>query len=363
MKPDRNPRRAESGHTLVELLVAVAVTLVLSGLMIGLVANTLGHWQRAGGELAATIEAERALDFLEGDLRAAVLRRDGCVWFAATVQPDQTGAGDPGGSLANWSAPGGVKPGWGSPGSADSSLALQPASGRIDDCRFGMAGMWLRFVTAVPDDNSALASTSAPRVVGYQLLRHAIAGTAGATVRYSLFRAEVRPQGTPSTFSVGGDVFAAEYNQPSVGGTNLGDPGTVRRPRRDQLLANNVVDFGVRLWGRDAAGRSVLLYPVNGNNLGFAATVRDGTAELAAAWSPNPALPPAAASAHGYVAAEMAYGFPAAAELLVRVLTEEGARRIEALEAGQGDGGTWWTVAVAHSRVYTRWVEIGSWAR
>ena len=350
------------GFTLVELLVATAVTVVLAGPLVAVATNVLRAWQRSGGQLEGAAQATLVLDLLERDLRAAVLRRDGRVWLAATGQPDQSGAGDIGGSLASWAAMGGVKPGSSSPGTVNSSLQLNPASGRLEDDRFGMAGVWLRFITTVPDDNREMGSTSASRAVAYQLVRHSLASGPGSTVRYSLFRAEVRPSGDRSTFTTGYGLFGDAYNKPAVGGSNLADPGTVRRPRRDQLLANNVIDFGVRIWTRDAGGAPAIAFPQSSTNLGFAATARDGTASLDAAWGANPALPPAAASAHFYPAGEMTYGFPEGVEVFVRVLTEEGARQIEAFESGRARAQTWWEIALAHSLVQTRWIPIGGFA-
>ncbi len=337
-------RPPTTGFTLIELLVASAITVLLAGLMIGLLAHMTRTWARAGGGLAARQQAEAALDVLARDLQAAVLRRDGRVWLAATIQPDQSGAGDAGGTLGSWS-PDVRKPGAANPGTAESSLLLEPASGRLEDCRFGMAGVWLRFVTNVPGRNTQPGDTSAPRVVSYQLVRRAVSGAAGAARRYALFRAEVRPAADESparersVFAVGSDVFAAEYNS-AAGGGNLGDAGTVRRPRRDLLLANDVVDFGVRFVRRDPtapAGERVL-FPTGNGNLGFAATT-DTEAR-----PPSPAVATSA----------MTHGFPTGAELFVRVLTEEGARQIEALEAGRLEGRGWWEVALAHSVVLTR---------
>ena len=334
------------GFTLVELLVASAITVVLAGIMVAILAQMTRTWARASGGLTATQQAEHALDLLARDLQSAVLRRDGRVWLAATVQPDQSGAGDCGGTLGVWS-PAVRKPGWANPGTADSSLDLAPASGRIEDCRFGMAGVWLRFVTDVADRNDTISSTSAPRVVSYQIVRRAVSSGAGAAQRYALFRAEVRPYADDSparersSWSVGFDVFAPAYNG-TIGGGHPGDAGTARRPRRDLLLANEVIDIGVRFQRTAADGTRQMLFPTGNGNLGFAATT-DTTA--------LPTNPTVAAGG-------MSYGFPMEAELFVRVLTEEGARQIEALEAGRLAGASWWELAQAHSVVLTRCVEL-----
>lgn len=334
------------GFTLVELLVASAITVVLAGIMVAILAQMARTWARASGGLTATQQAEQALDLLARDLQSAVLRRDGRVWLAATVQPDQSGAGDCGGTLGAWS-PAVRKPGWANPGTADSSLVLAPASGRIEDCRFGMAGVWLRLVADVPDRNDTISGISAPRVVSYQIVRRAVSAGAGSAQRYALFRSEVRPYADDSparersSWSVGFDVFAAAYNGPAGGG-NPGDAGTVRRPRRDLLLANEVIDFGVRFYRTAADGTRRTLFPTGNGNLGFAA------ASATDALPPNPTVASAA----------MSYGFPTEAELFARVLTEEGARQIEAFESGRLTGTTWWAIAQAHSVVLTRWVEL-----
>jgi hypothetical protein len=262
--------------------------------------------------------------------------------------------------LANWTAPGAPKPRAQTPDPAENSLVLTPASGRIEDCRFGMAGVWLRLITQVADDNRDTSHTSSPRAVAYQLVRHNLSNTGGATVRYSLFRSEVRAMGSRSTFAVGYDLFAAEYNDAAAGGTSLADAGTLRRPRRDQLLANNVIDFGVRFYARDVSSALICLFPRDSGNLGFAASVRDGRTSLAPAWGGNPALPPAGSSSHAYAPGEMSYGYPVVAEVAVRILSEDGAREIAALERGDLTGRGWWATALPMSRVFTRRIEIGA---
>ena len=348
--------RSEDGFTLIELLVAAAVTLLLAGLMITVVTNVLSTWNRCNGALGANNQAEQALDRLAQDLQTAVLRRAGRVWFAATVQPEQTGTGDCGSSMARWSTTGGgtAKPGWSDPGTRNSSLDLVPASGRIEDVRFGMAGVWLRLVVQVSDDNSAIENTSAPRAIAYQLVRHAVGSSPGATVRYSLFRSEVRPSHTNmatserSTFFVGCNLFAAPYNEANVpipGSSQTSqsgdrEPGGLRRPDRTQRMADNVIDFGVRCYARNAAGELIVVFPVSQTNLGFAATTASDL------------LPPAGASSHRFTPGEMTYGFPEIVEVALRILTEEGAQQIDALESGRLVGPAWWDLALAHSRVF-----------
>ena len=339
--------------TLVEVLVATAVTALIAGLMIMVIANVMSVWRRSADTLQTNAQAKIALDYLARDLSSAIMQRDARAWLIATVQPDQTGVGDAGGTLGSWSATGdgAMKPGWGSPGTPTSSLNLAPAGGRFEDCRFGMAGVWLRLIAGVPDSNSAssgIQQASAPRAVGYQIVRHQLSGSSGnSSARYALFRAEVRPfhdsagPRAASTLVNGYDLSAAAYTTATA--NNLADTGNIRRPRRDLLLGNNVVDFGVRFYTRDAAGNLVLAFPTSNANRGFAATT-------------NTSLAPGGSS-FGYGGA-MTYGFPDVAEVFVRVLTEEGARKIEALESGRLPGLEWWMVAIANSEVFTRRIVI-----
>jgi prepilin-type N-terminal cleavage/methylation domain-containing protein len=348
------PARRRRAFTLVEVLVATAVTALIAGLMITVIVNVMSSWRRSSDTLQTNAQAKIALDYLAQDLGAVVMQRDARAWLIATVQPDQSGVGDAGGTLGLWTASGGgsLKPGWASPGSPTSSLDLDPASDRLEDCRFGMAGVWLRLITSVPDSNdtSGIQQTSAPRAVGYQIVRHPLSGSSTATsARYALFRAEVRPfhdtagSQAASTLVNGYDLGAAPYTVATA--NNLADTGNIRRARRDILLANNIVDFGVRLHTRDpATGNLVLAFPTSNNNRGFAATTNT-------AFSPG-------GSSFTYLGAAMTYGFPEVAEVFIRVLTEEGARQIEALETGKLPGLDWWTIVNANSQVYTRRVII-----
>jgi len=270
--------------------------------------------------------------------------------------------------MARWTATTGgtTKPGNGAPGDPDSSLQLDPQSAgnstyRLEDYRFGMAGTWLRFFSIEPDANDATQNRSAIRAVSYQIIRYNVANKGGASLRYGLFRSAVRPfhssstTAERSTFFVGYDIFAMPYNDPAAvipgstgsqtAGSGSGDPGSIRRPDRSLLLANNVIDFGVRVWARNVAGDLEIRFPVGNDNRGFAAT------------SDFAALPPVPA-AGAPTAAQMTYGFPEEIEVFMRVLTDDGAEVLEAYERNPIPGTTWWELALENSEVYTRRIEI-----
>jgi|GEM_PF-260120 hypothetical protein len=381
--------KARRAFTIIELLVAIGVTVVLVALMLNISVNVLNGWNRSSGKLRNENQARLVLDYLSQDLQGAILKYDTNTWLAATIQRDQSGTGDAGISgtvfTANWPASG-VKPG-ASNGSFEINPggAATPGERLLKNYRFGQAGVWLRFFTVPPDnsDPTDLASASAPRAVAYQMARVRVKGS--DQHMYALFRSEVRPGGTGSgsTFSVGYDLFMSEGTSPSpgynAGNAGKGNPGTVRQPHPDHIIGTDVIDFGVRLYGREN-GAEVEIFPVRrdaaGNVLGGLAQVAGGPPLTYAASLRDPSNAPDVAGIGD--ALDILYGddptvsghtpiYPTAAELLVRILTPEGARQIAALEAGQiippddlSVNEYWWRIAEEHSDVFTRRVEIRS---
>ncbi|MBE2216392.1 MAG: prepilin-type N-terminal cleavage/methylation domain-containing protein [Opitutaceae bacterium] len=356
--------RTACAFTLVELMVALAITAVLAGMLIGITTQVMGAWNRSRGALTISNQVKIALDQIASDLESLCLRDDGGVWLAATVQGDQTtAAGESGAtSLAQWTATSGgqTKPGAvATPG----SLELQPAGALVaaelqdlHDFRFGMAGVWLRFFTVEPDRNEGGgANLSAPRAVAYQILRYRVGG-ATSPIQYGLFRSWTSPD---RALSAGFSLFDTLSTPSAVAGYNVGDastaglPGNIRRPRQDSVIANNVVDFGVRIWCRNSSGELVVRFPSFATNYGFAARQAD-----VVVGAPNTVPPVVAGSPPAF--AEMTYGFPEEIEVFLRVLTDDGAAQVEAFEKGLVPGTTWWDIVLQHSEVHTRRVLVRS---
>jgi hypothetical protein len=210
------------------------------------------------------------LDQLTLDLQSAHFEDDGNTWLAATVQ------NAPGG-IPNWISndqnPARAKP------ATALSLNMIAADFSSDANRFGVAGTWLRFYTTARGTNQNTGAApfavnaSAPVAVSYQIVRR-IASTATTTAaarRYLLHRAQVRPalNGTAlGTLEAGRNITATAYTRttPAAGNTGAnGDPRTVRAPTLDSVIADNVIDFGVRFYVRDAAtvGGLRLVFPAN----------------------------------------------------------------------------------------------------
>lgn len=311
--PQSGRQRAARAFTLIELLVAAAITVVLAGLMIALVGSVLTGWNRSHGTLTAEAQARITLDQLAQDLSGALYRNDGGAWLAATVLSDT-------GTSGLWETAANAKP---ATVSVEASVALA-------DARFGVAGVWLRLITAAPTITRDSSEPGAPVAVAYQLIRRRVgaATSIDEMPHYVLHRSEIAPAAT----------FAGGYNlNPTAKASPLPQPAsyleTLKQPAVTTAIADNVVDFGVRLYAREDSGGLTLLYPIAAN------AGDDYFAEA-----------PSGASAS-------TKRFPDVVDVLVRVLTDEGVRQIQLLERGKRPG-DWWKIAEANSRVFTRRIEL-----
>jgi hypothetical protein len=388
---------ARAGFTIVELLVATAITLVVLGLMVQISFSVLGTFDKVTGTVTARTQASTVLRFLREDFQSIVWRRDGNVWLLATVQADQAGQGDANISEANWSV--GLAnrkpPGTSAPaeyGKEESSLRFDEAGSTgkwidLKEHRFGHAGVWLRFFTnrTTPSSDGDVA----PVAVSYQIVRMPPRRNSNES-RYLFFRSQVRSgrEATANPYSVADAGFnlalntARGYNTPTAGANDdFGDPGTIRRPvnnnfDRRALIANNVIDFGVRFWRRvppaptdpaDKQSTLQLIFPASAaapfvpseNNLGFAVTAL--TPAQLDGLNSNNGIP----YDGGLAAANLSTGFPDFVDIFIRVLTDEGARLIEAYEQGNlgappgsDSRAYWWKIAEEHSEVFTERIPI-----
>jgi prepilin-type N-terminal cleavage/methylation domain-containing protein len=296
----------QRGFTLLEMLVAAAITLVLAGLLLGTTINVLQAWRKSQGDAATMAAATLVLDQLERDLQGAVFRENGLIWFDGRM----VGSGEL--PSHGWDLTGGgvMKP-------ETESIRLSPeprdgAPSRISDARFGLSGLWLRFITS----ERGGGGTTAPVAVGYQVVRRNFGSTAAPTYRYGLYRTRMNSQNT-FNFALG------------IGMTDDAPAGLVQ-PGLGDLIATHTVDFGLWLFNRTTEGVEQPVYPGNSPGEGVRAGVGRGVV-----W------------------------------VMVRILTEEGATLVEAIErgrvvlpAGRTPGDWWWEQAEAHSRVFVRRIEL-----
>jgi hypothetical protein len=338
--------------------MAASITAMLATVLLMVAATAMSHWDRTTGRLRSAAAARQALDRLEQDLEGAIFRADGSVWLAATVLPDTTLSGQ-------WrSASTGPL---GKPGNTNRGT-LDLGASDIADARFGVAGVWLRFFTTRADTNASAAELPAPIAVGYQIIRQNVTSSATSEQRYLLFRAEVRrtlsPGGGIGVFEAGYDLDpAASPATPYMTSSGTtGDPGNLLRPPLGAALLDNVIDFGVRFYVREK-GDLRLVFPATPASTGAAP----------AAGAPTQATPPAAGTEHlarfALPVPNDAYrnAFPEVADIMLRVLDDEGARLLGAYEAGRlrqpagiSAADDWWAVALPHSQVFTRRVIVRS---
>lgn len=335
-------QKLQRGFTLVEVLVATGITAVLAGFMIVIVSNVSGFWGRSSGRLSAEAQARFVLDQVTLDLQSALFRDDGATWLAATIPTNtsNTGLWNNTGTVST-----GIKP-------ANNQGSLQGiAVGDLSNARFGIAGTWLRFFTVKRGSNAAVATASAPVAVSYQIVRRAISGNETRTPvdrRYLLHRTEVRATNASTarvgTLETGFDITAAAYAPIRTPNPQVGDPGEIRYPTINSVIGENVIDFGVRCYVRDASTATGLrlVFPATNSTLNYLA-------------KSSPAVTTATDP------------FPEVVDVLVRVLTDEGARVLAGYEnspqsvtAPQGVTAQayWWQLAIANSQVFTRRVVL-----
>ncbi len=369
-------RSAVQAFTLLELLVAAAITLMLAGFMAVIVRNIGSTWTRASTRLGADAQARIVLDLLQQDIEGAMFRDDGNVWLAADVLNGSTG----GATAGLWQAAQRNPKPAGGPSldmAATRADLIAQDRGKLEQSRFGTAGVWLRFFTTRRGANSNVNTLSTPVAVGYQIVRRfSSTNNQNLNTAYLLHRVDVRPAATtgnnprPGVLETGYDITAAAYRS-NTGGTNngsqTGDPRTItivttNARTLDAVVADNVIDFGVRCYVRDpdAPGRLRLIFPANANG-GFSnSTGVPLRGQL-------PSSTPSTAPDYNY-----RFLFPDVIDVMVRILTDEGAALIANMERNQTPAlivpqkynsnaqQWWWGVAQENSRVYTRRIVINA---
>jgi type II secretory pathway pseudopilin PulG len=328
------PHRA---FTLLELLVAATITLLLAGAMVSVTAGMLVLWRRSQATYTQAATARQVFDLLEQDFQAAFHRPDSTHWLALDIIDSVSGLANHGWLLGQGpgkpAAGGSLRP-WPTPDTAGRT--------RLADARFGLSGCWLRFVTANIEAGGTL-----PVVVAYQLSRRPVTGDPvtgnPAAVRYSLYRSAVS---NADTLNSGYDVTATSYASPdnspfSALSSAYRNARNVMNPSHANLLGCNVVDFGLWLYVRDPDGTLRKIYP-------------SGPADIS----------------HQAIGGSMADDsrYPEIADVMIRVLTDEGAAQLEAIETNRGamarpgafstDADWWWSVVEMNSEVFVRRIEL-----
>ncbi len=325
-------RHNRHGFTVLELLVAATVTVLLAGFLLVVISGALDIWKRAKGGMTANTQVKLVFDLLERDLQAAIYREEGEAQLAVDVINNTASL-----STHGWRTSGAIM----KPAGVQSLRLLSESKvspeQRIAWARFGVSGAWLRFVTTNVESGGSL-----PIVVSYQIARRPVSGNISgvnpASVRYTLFRSVVS---TDRTFGGGYSVDAPVYGYVSNVAPNTRSEGTVTNPNNSDALCSNVVDFGVWLYKRNVDGSLLRIFPSSGVDMlhrGFGTRGTGNDNE-----------------------------FPDVADIMVRLLSEEGAAQLESIERGRVtrpavysyDADWWWAVVEANSEVFVIRIHIG----
>ena len=360
------------GFTVLELIVAVSVTAVLSGMLLLISRQVLETQSVSSAELERNQIAHFVLDQIQEDLQCALYRNDGNVWMAMSLlnQSDNSGswiepkkssfAKPPLNSLRI------IESDWPSDDLQDAEIDSL-GQGPFAKSRFGLAGTWLRFFTQSPELDPQAKGDGAARAVSYQIIRYGITGSSNSRKRYHLFRSDVSAK---NTFEAGYNLhpendswYGSDASNISVDPNFLGTPrvpSTLINPVIEEggdylptsfSLATNIIDFGIRAYHLEknsfGTGNLVQIFPPidqdsSGNLL----------AEEFLATSHIP---------YQVITDPTFYLFPDVVDVMVRVLSEEGARILESFENGDfpnTEEVDWWSIAEEHSKVYFRRIKI-----
>jgi type II secretory pathway pseudopilin PulG len=372
MKETIPPLTRTQGFTVIELLVAVSVTALLSGMLLLISTQVLETQSKSTSTIETNQIAQFVLDQVQEDLQCALYRNDGNVWMAISLLNDNENSG---GSWVNPSISSNGKSqidslrivglDWPSEELTDSEIDAL-GQGPFLESRFGVAGCWLRFFSQSPELDPNAKNHGSARAIGYQILRYGLTGSPSSRAKYQLFRSDVSARNT----------FEAGYNlHPNDGGYNSSasltslDPSDLGTPRIPSSitnpivtdgtdysptsfsLASNIIDFGIRA------------YHLEENSF--------GTGNLVQIFPPIDISSPGNLLAQEFMATsyntyqtlnnKTFYLFPDVMDVMVRVLSMEGARLVEAFENGSvpnTDNLNWWSIAEEHSEVYIRRIKI-----
>ena len=305
------------GFTLIELMAALGVTAVIGYFFISIGRDFVVAWDHVGDSVARETEARGALDTIARDFESAFFREGDDAMFAVDVLDDYVNAGN------NWE--GGAK---------------RPATDGIDPSlhQYGWAGSWVRLFTAAPSFNA----------VGYRIIRTTIKYGVGEP-RYMLYRNVATMEDTvleaeTALVADGAEIFDFDSGMYLDGDYMLGTT-------RENILAVNVVDFGVRLYiydsseggdpsGVDAPDGLRLIFPADGSSAlesSVESLVHRGTTYLGTAYGTR---------------------YPDVVEVFLRILNQNGANELLEMEEAADD--TLWEETVEkNSRLYRRYITIG----
>ena len=369
MKETIPPSTRAKGFTVIELLVAVSVTALLSGMLLLISTQVLETQSKSTSTIETNQIAQFVLDQVQEDLQCALYRNDGNVWMAITLLNDSENSGswkDPSIS-SNGKSPIDslriVDSDWPS-GELKESKIDALGQGPFLESRFGVAGCWLRFFSQSPELDPNAKNHGSARAIGYQIIRYGLTGSPSSKAKYQLFRSDVSAK---NTFEAGYNLHPKDGGYSATALASL-DPINSNSPRIPSSiinpiipdgadysptsfsLASNIIDFGIRAYHLEknsfGTGNLVQIFP--------SIDIKDKGNLLEEDFLATSHKP-------YHLNNKLFYLFPDALDVMVRVISMKGAKLLEAFESGSvpsTDNLNWWSIAEEHSEVYIRRIKI-----
>lgn len=313
-------RYGKQAFTLFELIVAVGITAVLTVVAFSLLQGMMDVWKIADRNVSLEIEAQFVLDQIERDLESAFFKDGTDVMFAATVLENKTNSG-------NWVENKTKRP---------TKNSFDPNLGR-----YGWAGTWLSFFSASPSLNA----------VSYQIIRTRTEDFDSDEPRYLLHRTVVRQD---HTLSNGYNLTDVSSRYVGSDPTSPSRPEAVKEPRKENVFAYNVIDFGVRLFARDPSYDATTVPGLVPAGMKIIFPIVKDFDEDEVEWKTE-YLEHLASTGKGDVNNVL---YPNLVEVYIRLIDEAGAQALYDLEAGGGDPSEWYKIVDAHSKDFSRAVKI-----
>ena len=216
---------SKKAFTVLELLVAVSVTALLAGMLLNITSQVMKTQTEASGDLETNQVAQFVLDRIQEDLQCAVYKNDGNVWMAADILESTDNSG-------NWAEAKEAKPveesirilsdDW--PEEDLNPTIVANKQGPLNESRFGVASVWLRFFTEAPEVDPEAENSGGARAVSYQIIRHGLTSSETSTPRYQLFRSDVSDV---NTYEAGYNLDSAEGGYANIGNDGPRESGNI----------------------------------------------------------------------------------------------------------------------------------------
>lgn len=311
-------RQNRSAFTLMELIVSLAITAVIALFVFSFATSLAQVWRSSESGVSTELDAQITLDTIAKDLESALFLEKGTPMFAVSVLAYEAAlAGEFDRTLSgSWEA-GSARP---------VEVDFEP-----EVHRYGWAGSWLRFFAAQPIANA----------VGYQLIRRPPLSASDLPL-YLLHRTVVRQD---YTLGAGFDITAPAYTSEDTTTSCLNAP-RIYRPCLDDVILEDVIDFGVRLYIFDEQA-NVTDHSPKGLRLIFPFVTGAG------------ALDDGRRNHYGESNIEGGFDvrYPDVVEVFLRVLDNVGSQRLQEIEQGASEE-SYEAVLDRHSRLYRRMVRL-----